>query len=925
MKTKLQSLYRLLLDVQKGEAALEEAVGTLDNIIKEADASEMLHPADFFLYFIEEIQKQQSISDFVHLIIGVFYKRELVLPSTIVFVSMCNGDGTYNIMRGYQYDSELSLDNTGNARAFTVDNYTSYNHVYSGIEYMGTESVKFAKGSELPALIKQDGLKHLYHISFYHLPNSNQKLTVNFLSPQLIDTSKLSQIELVLKIANSIPVNALTSLQAKYREDIINLAMDASPFVLLLFDHKGHLLKANESTNKYFNTSEQLKINLFEQIFPYSSIDKQNTSKLGQGDIINIESLPPDLFKKGQIPADFYEGRVMPIFYHSKTPSYYLVILEFNKQRKEIADKLRKEKEKYELIFYSIQDIYFEALLDGTITEVSPSVFNHSGHTREEMLGSNVMDYYADVANREKYIEMLTKQGYINNYEAKFVRKEGGMITVLINSRLHRKAGASQPCIVGSMTDISSYIQMMDALNSNQRKLNSVFENAPFGIVTFDLLGNILEVNRRLLTLLGAPPATSTSSVNIFRFSNLQETGIVTDIHEAIDARKTIVVEREYKSQWNVSGIYKVYITPVVNNTDKVEYILLMIEDISVQRAKDKELAEMQERFRDIYENTNDLIYTMDFEGNFTSVNPVSARILGYTFEQVSNLSMKNYITLDSYNRAKENIVQKLQGEKNKSNYEVVTFDKNGNKIVLEINSRLRFKDGKPLEVFGIGRDITERKMYEEELHMALKEKDVLIREIHHRVKNNLQMILSFIKMHAKKFSDANVIESFNDIKHKILTISSFHEDLYFGKDMNSVNIKTYINSLIRNQYEMSRSSVHIRFENNVEDVVTNIDVSIPLGLIVSELVSNATRYAFDGMDREPVLKVNLHDTPAGISLTVADNGKGLPEKVMNNTGDCLGIHLVEMLTKDQLGGTFSVESSEAGTVYSILIPWSLN
>lgn len=921
MKTKLRSLYSLLQNVEKGEASINDAIVALDDIIKKADDSELMHPADFFLYFIEEIQKQQSISDFIRLIVSVFYKRELILPQGIVFVSTRNSNDTCLVMRGYQSDAELNFESKEAHRIFAIDKNVSYNKICSGIEYMDSGLLGFAAESEMSQLIKQHGLKHLYHITFYHLPNSNQKLTVNFLSPQVIEAPILAQIELILKLANSIPVNALTSLQTKYREDIINLAMDASPFVLLLFDHRGKLIKANESANKYYHPSTKEKINLFDHVLPHTAIDRQSLDKLSQGDILNVESLNPELFVKGTIPTDFYEGRMMPIFYHSKTPSYYLVILEFNKTRKDIADKLRREKEKYELIFYSIQDIYFEALLDGTITEVSPSVFNHSGHTREEMLGSNVMSYYADAASRQNYIDNLKNQGYINNYEAKFVRKEGGLITVLINSRLHRKAGDSEPCIIGSMTDITSYIQMLDALNSNQRKLNSVFENAPFGIVTFDLMGNILDVNHRLLALLGSPSISATMSFNIFKIPNIRDAGIVADIQQAIDTKSIRIVEREYRSQWNIAGFYRIYISPVINNTDKVEYVLLMLEDITEKREKDRAFAEMQERFRDIYENTNDLIYTMDFDGNFTSVNPVSERILGYTFEQVSNLSMKNYITLDSYNRAKENIVEKLQGERDKSNYEVVTFDKNGNKIVLEINSRLRFKEGKPLEVFGIGRDITERKKYEEELHMALKEKDILIREIHHRVKNNLQMILSFIKMHAQKFHDHEVIESFNDIKRKILTISSFHEDLYFGKDMYSVNIKTYINSLIRNQYEMSKASIHIRFENNIEDVVTNIDVSIPLGLIVSELVSNATRYAFVDSERDPLVKVKLHDTPEGISLVVADNGKGLPEEILRRTKNSLGIQLVEMLTSEQLGGKFNIESSSAGTTFSILIP----
>jgi len=245
---------------------------------------------------------------------------------------------------------------------------------------------------------------------------------------------------------------------------------------------------------------------------------------------------------------------------------------------------------------------------------------------------------------------------------------------------------------------------------------------------------------------------------------------------------------------------------------------------------------------------------------------------------------------------------------------------KDGTKIYVETSVSLR-KDSKglPIGFRGIGKDITERKRAEEQLTASLKEKELLLQEIHHRVKNNMQVISSLLKLQAETIKDERLRAPFWDSEHRVRAMSLVHEKLYQAKDLAHVPFRDYLTSLIRYLYQSSAPKAGtIELVTEIEDLPLAITHAIPCGLITNELLSNALKHAFPG-ERTGTVTISLRSPePQAYELTVSDNGIGLPEAIDPRTTKTLGLHLVSILVEDQLKGEITVDRTGGTTVHIV-------
>lgn len=213
---------------------------------------------------------------------------------------------------------------------------------------------------------------------------------------------------------------------------------------------------------------------------------------------------------------------------------------------------------------------------------------------------------------------------------------------------------------------------------------------------------------------------------------------------------------------------------------------------------------------------------------------------------------------------------------------------------------------------------ITKRKHAEEQIKASLKEKEVLLREIHHRVKNNMQIISSLLKLQAGYIEDKKYLEMFKESQNRILTMSLVHEKLYRSKDFTKINFKEYIHNLANGVFQSySGRSSNILLNLNIENVELGIDSAIPCGLIINELVTNSLKHAFPG-EKKGEIKIVLGKIDGNeYELTVSDNGIGIPEDIDFRKTETLGLHLVSILAEDQLSGKIKLDRSR-GTEFSI-------
>lgn len=217
-----------------------------------------------------------------------------------------------------------------------------------------------------------------------------------------------------------------------------------------------------------------------------------------------------------------------------------------------------------------------------------------------------------------------------------------------------------------------------------------------------------------------------------------------------------------------------------------------------------------------------------------------------------------------------------------------------------------------------VGIDITERYHAEIEIQKSLREKEILLQEIHHRVKNNLQVIVSMLDLQSQQLETQEMKEAFRESQNRVRSMSLVHEILYQSKNFARVNLGYYIQHLTSNLLKAyGVQGNNIKLELELDEVALNVDTVITCGLIINELVSNAIKYAFPDSTRG-LIKVALH---AGIdkylTLIVSDSGVGLPKNLDLKSAKSLGFQLVDVLTK-QLGGIIELECGGAGTEFRV-------
>ncbi len=217
-----------------------------------------------------------------------------------------------------------------------------------------------------------------------------------------------------------------------------------------------------------------------------------------------------------------------------------------------------------------------------------------------------------------------------------------------------------------------------------------------------------------------------------------------------------------------------------------------------------------------------------------------------------------------------------------------------------------------------LSNDIVERKRIEDQISRSLKEKEVLLKEIHHRVKNNMQVVSSLLNLQAHGIADATMRAVFADARNRVSTMALIHEKLYKSPDLAHINFNEYLQSLvagIADTYHRNEVAVSV----DTEMVALDVSVGIPCGLIVNELVSNCLKYAFPA-GRKGTIKIGIHkDSQGNNVLSVADDGIGFPEAVDFRKTTSLGLQLVNILT-DQIHGTVELVKEE-GTTFRITFP----
>ena len=256
-------------------------------------------------------------------------------------------------------------------------------------------------------------------------------------------------------------------------------------------------------------------------------------------------------------------------------------------------------------------------------------------------------------------------------------------------------------------------------------------------------------------------------------------------------------------------------------------------------------------------------------------------------------------------------------------------YDTGGNRIFVEINVSPIFNDsGKVVHFIEALRDITERREAEEQIKSSLKEKELLLKEIYHRTKNNFQVISSMLYLQSEYAGDKKVSGILDKCYDRIKSMASVHEHLYKSEDFTHIDFAEYVRDLLVSLYHSyGISEKTIAFQINIDNIFLGLDMAVPCGLIINELISNSLKHAFGQLkkdDRQNAkISVDMHKTDdSKLVLIVNDNGSGLAGDLNSMNGKTFGLYLIKNLVK-QLDGAIEF-NTDNGTKFMITFPYNM-
>jgi PAS domain S-box-containing protein len=359
--------------------------------------------------------------------------------------------------------------------------------------------------------------------------------------------------------------------------------------------------------------------------------------------------------------------------------------------------------------------------------------------------------------------------------------------------------------------------------------------------------------------------------------------------------------------------IRRIIARPLFDDLGEIAGAVEIVRETEYKNKIRSSLQEMDEKYRLLFANASEGIITLDMKGRVQDVNKKLLDMTGYTYDDIMDKGLIDLARLFHVNlkRVVSEFTKFVKGEGDRTEWLITTSS--GKKIDVVVFPSLIKSEIKNVGLSVILTDVTEQRRTEQQIRESLKEKELLLKEIHHRVKNNLQIISSLLKLQADQIDDEKALSAFKNSRDRIHSMALVHERLYTSKDLHCIDFSDYVKSMVNSLFRSYSTDDRIALEIDVCNLVFGIDKAIPCGLILNELISNSLKHAFPD-DRKGRIKIRLNRTGEDkYRLIFHDDGIGLPAHFNIQQNQSLGLHLVRILTR-QLNGDLNVDNTKGVT-----------
>ena len=488
--------------------------------------------------------------------------------------------------------------------------------------------------------------------------------------------------------------------------------------------------------------------------------------------------------------------------------------------------------------------------------------------------------------------------------------------TIHVNVYGSRTTYQGKPAIIGTLVDITDSKLAYERYRASIESFQDLFDSISDAIYIQDQEGKFLEVNQGAIEMYGYERQEFIGQTPEF----LAAPGKV-DMEKTIaHVKKAIDGEPQTFQFWGKRKNGEVFPKEVTVNPGTYfgeDVVIAIARDVSEQYQVQEQIRRNEEMFRQLFQNAHIGIAMLDEKQEIQLVNNAFERIFGYSSDELKGLDIDKVIVPDSEMddalKLSENIFSGKAAEMTAKREA-----KDGTLVDVLVYGVPVIVAGQTVAIFGMYVDITERKDAEDRLKKSLKEKEVLLAEIHHRVKNNLAVITGLLELQRYSTPEEDAQNALYESQMRVNSIALIHEKLYQSEDLSQISFDVYIRELsniILTSLVHGKNNVQLNID--ADTVQLTINQAIPCGLILNEIITNSFKHAFEDTNEGNIDISFKEEEGRQLTLIIEDDGSGLPENLQEKSDESLGMTLISTLTK-QLKGESEFKNTGEGTRFEL-------
>lgn len=607
------------------------------------------------------------------------------------------------------------------------------------------------------------------------------------------------------------------------------------------------------------------------------------------------------------------DGSILPVILHSspivqdgKTSGLRGIVIDIT-DRKETEEELRKLSAAVEQSPSSVMVVD----TGGKIVYVNPRFARITGYSSEEVIGKTLFGLSFVNARPEqlKDIENAIGSGQSWNGEIEYIKRSGRSSWVSANIFPIKNENGS----ITHFIDVEEDITDRKLAEAELRKLTMAIDQSPASVTIADCDGNIAYVNPSFTRMTGFSPEKVIGKRKI-DFLQRSTPGDIDSIFVTVKSGKVWKGERRFVNRDGREGWISALIAPVRSSSGEVTHFVITESDISERKRSEDELRKLSAAVQ----QSPASVKIVDLKGRIVYVNPKFTEMSGFSQEELTGVP---HVSLPSAIFDHNTVPHMLEAIRAGKHWhgELQYRKKSGEAYwVMSHASPIRDESGAIVNFIEISEDITERKYAEEHLKSSLREKEILLKEVHHRVKNNMQIISSLLNLHIASIDQEPVVHILVESQNRIRSIALVHERIYMSEDLAKIDFLEYLETLSNHLLQTYASTANnVTLTISGDRILLGVDQAVPCGLIMNELISNCLKHAFHDMSHGTInIILNSADDN---SIVIEDDGVGLPGNFSLAGARTIGMQLITALV-GQLDGTVKIDG-ERGTRFKVSFP----